>query len=361
MIKVKLYVLHGKQAGKSIPVEGARFFIGRAEDCQLRPHSELISRHHCGITVEDDVVLLRDFGSKNGTFVNGSRIVDEVELHPGDRLQVGALEFEVRVVHPETKMEPKTAEPKTAEPKTEVMGEEVPAGAFSDGSGVVPAIPAETTIGDGSASHPAIPGGTAIPGSPAGYPPAYPQPGYVQPGYPPTYSQPAYPPTYPPPAYPQPGYPSAYPQPGYPPAPYPPAGYPPVYPQQGYPQMGPGGPSMATAPVVPTRTAPIPSLGQAQEWLNDGEEVTFGDSSGFYTEGESGDGVDGNSTVILTPEALAKRQAEKAEKAAQAEARKAAELERKKADNAALDAHRKAQTAGQNLADEALRNMLRPF
>jgi hypothetical protein len=96
-MEVKLVVAQGSQAGQEVPIAGRKFFIGRAEDCHLRPHSDLISRHHCVILVEDAFVAVRDFGSKNGTFVNGKRITAEVELKPGDTLKVGQLEFKVLI------------------------------------------------------------------------------------------------------------------------------------------------------------------------------------------------------------------------------------------------------------------------
>lgn len=46
-----LIVASGKNAGRKIAVRGPKFFIGRAEDCQLRPTSDLVSRHHCVIMV----------------------------------------------------------------------------------------------------------------------------------------------------------------------------------------------------------------------------------------------------------------------------------------------------------------------
>jgi len=95
---VKLIVANGKHIGEKIPVSGPKFIIGRSEDCQLRPRSDLISRHHCAIVVEDGYVAVRDFGSKNGTFVNGDRIRAEQELKNGDRLTIGQLEFLVELV-----------------------------------------------------------------------------------------------------------------------------------------------------------------------------------------------------------------------------------------------------------------------
>ena len=94
---VKLIVANGKSAGQAIPIAGPKFFIGRAEDCHLRPRSDLVSRHHCALVVEDGRVSIRDFGSKNGTLVNGQRVQSEQELKNDDQLTVGNLEFKVEL------------------------------------------------------------------------------------------------------------------------------------------------------------------------------------------------------------------------------------------------------------------------
>ena len=96
-MELKLKVVEGKNAGQEIAVAGKKFFIGRAEDCHLRPGSDLISRHHCVLLIEDGYVGVRDFGSKNGTYVNDERVVGERELKAGDRLLVGPLRFEVQL------------------------------------------------------------------------------------------------------------------------------------------------------------------------------------------------------------------------------------------------------------------------
>jgi pSer/pThr/pTyr-binding forkhead associated (FHA) protein len=94
---VKLIVVDGKNAGQKIPVPAPKFFIGRAEDCHLRPTSSSISRHHAVILVEDGYVAVRDFASKNGTFVNDEPVHVEHELKNGDRLRVGPLAFDVEL------------------------------------------------------------------------------------------------------------------------------------------------------------------------------------------------------------------------------------------------------------------------
>jgi pSer/pThr/pTyr-binding forkhead associated (FHA) protein len=96
---LKLRVVEGKNAGQEISVPGNKFFIGRSEDCHLRPGSDLISRHHCVLLVEEGYVGVRDFGSKNGTYVNDERVVGERELKAGDRLTIGPLRFEIHLAH----------------------------------------------------------------------------------------------------------------------------------------------------------------------------------------------------------------------------------------------------------------------
>jgi len=96
-VSVSLQVVGGRNAGQEIAVRGRRFLIGRASDCHLRAHSEQISRYHCAVLVENAGVFVRDYGSRNGTLVDGQRILDQTELRDGQRLRIGPLEFLVRI------------------------------------------------------------------------------------------------------------------------------------------------------------------------------------------------------------------------------------------------------------------------
>ena len=94
---VQLVVAGGSKAGQVIPIAGPKFIIGRADDCHLKPRSELISRYHCAIISEEGYVAVRDLGSKNGVYLNGERVSMEHELKNGDKLSVGPLEFFVHL------------------------------------------------------------------------------------------------------------------------------------------------------------------------------------------------------------------------------------------------------------------------
>ncbi len=96
-MQVALKVIEGKQTGTLIPLNRQKFLIGREEDCQLRPNSDLVSRHHCVIAVDDFTVRIRDLGSTNGTFVNNQRITTQVVLKQGDLIRIGKLAFEMQI------------------------------------------------------------------------------------------------------------------------------------------------------------------------------------------------------------------------------------------------------------------------
>ena len=97
-MNVQLVVASGSRAGQVIPIVGNRFVIGRADDCNLKPRSELISRYHCEIFTEDGEVFVRDMGSKNGVFLNESQITQTFQIKNGDKLTVGPLEFFLNII-----------------------------------------------------------------------------------------------------------------------------------------------------------------------------------------------------------------------------------------------------------------------
>jgi len=100
-MKVSLVVATGAHEGKIIPVTGPQFLIGRDTQCHLRPASQAISKHHCGLLVRDGRIYIKDFGSTNGTLVNDVLIrATEVMVVDGASLKLGPLDFIVRIEVP---------------------------------------------------------------------------------------------------------------------------------------------------------------------------------------------------------------------------------------------------------------------
>ena len=102
---VKLKVLHGALKKNDrlqvvVPITSNPFVIGRSSDCDMRCHSQAISRRHCEIRVSGLEVTLVDLDSRNGVRVNGEVIRESYPLKSGDRLAIGRLEFELIIEIP---------------------------------------------------------------------------------------------------------------------------------------------------------------------------------------------------------------------------------------------------------------------
>lgn len=94
-MQVVLRVVGGKHNGREIKLAVPKFIIGRGEGAHLRPSSDLVSRHHCGISVSDGQVIVEDLGSRNGTFVNGEQLKAAHTARSGDTIRIGRLQFEL--------------------------------------------------------------------------------------------------------------------------------------------------------------------------------------------------------------------------------------------------------------------------
>jgi len=224
MLHAELKVLEGRQSGKSIPLNVKQFLIGREQDCHLRPNSDLVSRHHCVLSIDDYTVRVRDLGSTNGTFVNGERIQGQVVLKPGDHLAVGKLTFELvvgdraRPAAPATVPVPEAVE--TSAGDSETLDIPATAAAETDDTTVLAGGAASDSAIMSNVPQPVQPAAVTYPQMvPYGMPQGYPVPGYPQAPYPAMpYGMPGYPAMpYAPPGYmPAPGYPMQPMMPGYP-------------------------------------------------------------------------------------------------------------------------------------------------
>jgi DNA-binding winged helix-turn-helix (wHTH) protein len=76
-------------------VEGENV-LGRDPDVAVWIDLNSVSRHHARVVVTDEVALLEDLGSRNGTLVNGERISSPRPLANGDRIKVGAASLVYR-------------------------------------------------------------------------------------------------------------------------------------------------------------------------------------------------------------------------------------------------------------------------
>ena len=79
------------QRSRVVRVDKPAFTIGRRSDCDLSVTGTHVSRDHAEITRVGDRFVIRDRGSRYGTFVNAESVAERVLVH-GDRIRLGDLE-----------------------------------------------------------------------------------------------------------------------------------------------------------------------------------------------------------------------------------------------------------------------------
>jgi diguanylate cyclase (GGDEF)-like protein len=84
-----LVILAGSQMGEMVRLEsGSELIIGRQEGVGLLLNDDGVSRQHARIRMQGANVMLTDLGSRNGTFINGTKITER-QLADGDKIQIG--------------------------------------------------------------------------------------------------------------------------------------------------------------------------------------------------------------------------------------------------------------------------------
>lgn len=90
-----LRLVKGPGSPKDFLLELEESIVGRGLDAHIFIDSDSVSRKHAVFERKDGVTACRDLGSRNGIFVNGSKI-QSAELHDGDAIQIGDALFMYR-------------------------------------------------------------------------------------------------------------------------------------------------------------------------------------------------------------------------------------------------------------------------
>lgn len=67
--------------------------VGRGNDVDIRISDIMLSRYHFEITYKDGEYYIKDIGSNNGTMLNGSRVLSEMQLYDNCVIEIGRTKF----------------------------------------------------------------------------------------------------------------------------------------------------------------------------------------------------------------------------------------------------------------------------
>ena len=86
---LRLEVVGGPDAGRSVGLAAGTTVVGRAPDCDVVLRDPTLSRHHVAIRVSGREVCFGDLGSAGGTWLVGERVRTEQRLAAGEVLRCG--------------------------------------------------------------------------------------------------------------------------------------------------------------------------------------------------------------------------------------------------------------------------------
>ncbi|MDH6098023.1 serine/threonine-protein kinase [Anabaenopsis sp. FSS-46] len=124
--EITLTLTQGKLQGQQYTfTERTTCIIGRSSECNIQLPSDTehitVSRYHCLLDINPPHVRIRDFGSLNGTYVNGSKIgqrspdhtpeqgtklnFPEYDLQNQDKIKLGNTVFHVSIQYPSAQID----------------------------------------------------------------------------------------------------------------------------------------------------------------------------------------------------------------------------------------------------------------
>ncbi|MDO4570389.1 MAG: SpoIIE family protein phosphatase [Planctomycetia bacterium] len=86
-----LRLVKGYMPGKTFPLRGESYTLGRGHDCEIVLEVAAVSRKHARIYEKDGEYILEDLKSRNGTLLNNKPVSAPVVLHHRDRIQICSI------------------------------------------------------------------------------------------------------------------------------------------------------------------------------------------------------------------------------------------------------------------------------
>jgi pSer/pThr/pTyr-binding forkhead associated (FHA) protein len=97
-LTASLEIVRGPFTGACFQIERSVCSIGRGDENDVRIRDDTVSMAHATLLRKQDAWFVVDLRSMNGTYVDGSRVSGERELHPGARVRLAAVELVFRAI-----------------------------------------------------------------------------------------------------------------------------------------------------------------------------------------------------------------------------------------------------------------------
>ncbi len=106
---VEVGILTPMQVGLEVYERGAQrslqarapLEIGRSKQSGISLHDSEVSRRHARLAAHDGTLFVEDLESRNGTFLNGRRVTESIEVREGDAIDVGTTRLVVKSLQAE--------------------------------------------------------------------------------------------------------------------------------------------------------------------------------------------------------------------------------------------------------------------
>ncbi|MBI3877807.1 MAG: FHA domain-containing protein [Verrucomicrobia bacterium] len=92
----RLVLLSEGFTGRAFELKAERTTIGRHEDNSFQIPASSVSGHHAEILLQGNDILIKDLGSTNGTYLNGTQITESV-VQPWQTVRFGTIEARVEL------------------------------------------------------------------------------------------------------------------------------------------------------------------------------------------------------------------------------------------------------------------------
>ena len=92
----RLVITSGAKEGLELVLDDDQLTIGRSADSGLVIRDDYTSTHHARLMLWDDVWMLQDLDSTNGSFVKGKKVGAPTPVPPNTPVSIGTTTFELR-------------------------------------------------------------------------------------------------------------------------------------------------------------------------------------------------------------------------------------------------------------------------